>query len=100
MADGLESWPRPYYEGPAGKPFLLYVIYGEFRTLPEIDVRSYRTLGVHPALVLSRYPRAMYPEVLAGFEEGHLWDELTAQDPELARRVSGSSECLILRGEL
>lgn len=100
MADGLESWPRPYFEEPGGRPFLFFVAYGEFPTTLTIDAGSYRTLGVHPGLVISRYGREEYPDVLAGFEEGYLWDELKTQDPELARRVSGSGECLILRGEL
>ena len=100
MADGIESWPRPYYERPGGRPFLFYVAYGEFPTALTIDAGSYRTLGVHPGLDISRYGREENPDVLAGFEEGYLWDELSAQDPELARRVSGSDECLILRGEL
>ena len=100
MVGTIAHWPRPYYEGPGGRPFLFFVAYGEFPTALTIDAGSYRTLGVHPGLVISRYGREEYPDVLAGFEEGYLWDELSAQDPELARRVSGSGECLILRGEL
>lgn len=94
------SWSRPYFQGSGGKPFLFYIIYGEFRGAPEIDAQEYRTRGIPPGLILARYEREKYPDVLAGFEEGYLWDELSHQDPDLARRVSAASECLILRGEL
>src|SRR4051794_4546434 len=98
--NALTDWPRPYFERPGGKPFLFYAAYGEVHSVPEIDARSYRTLGVPPGLVVSRYEREKYPEVLSGFEQGYLRDELVARDPSLARRVSESGQCLILRGEL
>jgi hypothetical protein len=65
-----------------------------------VDSQEYRTLGIHPSLELNLYGRDKYPEVLAGFQEGYLWDELVAQDPTSARKVSESDQCLILRGEL
>jgi hypothetical protein len=100
MPGGLERWPRPYYERPGGRPFLFYVVFGEFDTHPEIDSQEYQTLGVHPGLELSLYNREKYPEVLSGFQVGYLWDELVDQDPALARSVAESDQCLILRGEL
>ena len=100
MSDGIERWPRPHYERPGGRPFLFYAAFGEFRSLPPLDARRYRSLGVHTGLGLGRYGPGEHQEVLSGFREGYLWDDLVAQDPALARRVSESDQCLILRGEL
>jgi hypothetical protein len=100
MPEEPAPWPRPRYETPGGKPFVFYVVYGEFHSFPRLDPDNYRTLGVHPGLELSRYVREEHSEYLQGFEVGYLWDKLVAQDAALARRVSESSECLILRGEL
>jgi hypothetical protein len=94
------NWPRPHYERPGGRPLLFYVVHGRFDNISKIDSRVYRTLGVHRGLELQRYARDEFSEYLAGFEEGYPWEELVADDPELAQRVVESRECLILRGEL
>jgi hypothetical protein len=100
VPNALTTWPRPYYEESGGRPFLFYGVYGTFCDVPTVDSQEYRTLGIHPGLELSLYGREQYPEVLAGFQEGYLWDQLVSQDPTLARKVAGSDECLVLRGEL
>jgi hypothetical protein len=100
MPEHLTAWPRPYYEQPGGRPFLFYVIFGEFDPEQDVESQRYRTLGVHPGLELGLYNREEYADILSGFQTGYLWDEVVAQDPALARRVAGSGQCLILRGEL
>lgn len=100
MCEELEGWTRPYFQQAGGRPFVFYAVFGEFPCLPALDSLRYRTLGVPPGLVLGSYDRRDHPDVLSGFEEGYSWDELSGQDPDLARRVSGSGECLILRGDL
>ena len=100
MDGKLIDWARPYYGKPGGRPFLFYIIYGSFHTEPSISAKLYRTLGVHSGLSLDSYIRNNQPDVFAGFEEGYLWDTLLVEDPVLARSVSESDQCLILRGEI
>lgn len=100
MGEQTSEWPRAHFERPGGRPFLFYVVYGAFPNIPQVDSQVYRTLGIHPGLKLSIYGRYNYPEVFAGYQQGYLWDELSVQDPLLARKVSESERCLILRGEL
>ena len=100
MSGPIVDWPRPHFRSPGGRPFLFYYVYGLFPDIPAVDPQTYRTLGIHPGLELSLYDRDTYPQVLAGFQEGYLWEEHVARDPVLARNVADSEQCLILRGEL
>jgi hypothetical protein len=49
---------------------------------------------------LSHYGVERNRDVLVGFQEGYLWDELRTQNPPLADRIAETKECLILRGEV
>jgi hypothetical protein len=100
MTPALPDWSRPHYRQPGGKPFLFYVIYGQFGKLPALSGSKYHSAGVPAGLDLSHYDIDEHPGVLAGFLEGYLWDALKARNPALAKRVTRSPECLILRGEL
>src|SRR5262249_32325720 len=100
MAAALLDWSRPHFRRPGGKPFLFYVVYGRFADLPALSASKYRSVGILPGMDLAHSDNAQQPNVLAGFQEGYLWDGLKAETPDLAERVSGSPECLILRGEL
>jgi hypothetical protein len=96
----LPDWSRPHYQQPGGKPFLFFVVYGEFGELPALDPDKYRSTGVPPGLGLSRYDSHSQPDVLSRFQEGYLWNDLKAQNCVLAEKVNQSPECLILQGEL
>ncbi|MDR3639351.1 MAG: hypothetical protein P4L84_36455 [Isosphaeraceae bacterium] len=100
MPEPLADWPRPYYEGPAGKPFLFYVVYGSFSHAAALDAEHYRSNGVYPGLTLAHYGQEHHAEVLDGFREGYPWDDLLRRDPALAHRTREAEECLILQGEL
>lgn len=100
MPELLTDWPRPFYEGPGGRPFLFYVVYGAFGDVPAMDARKYRSQGVHPGLTLAQYTRLRHAEVLDGFRDGELWDQWRAHQPGLAAPVQAAAECLILQGEL
>lgn len=100
MPDNLIDWPRPHYRGPGGRPFLFYVVYGSFPQMPALDRAKYRSNGPVPGLQLSHYGRDKQPDVLDGFRQGYLWDELKRHDPALAEVVAAADECMILRGEL
>lgn len=100
MPATIPEWPRPHFCEPGGRPFLFYVVYGRFAELPSLSASTYRSAGLPPGLDLSHYGTDNHPNVVNGFREGYLWDELRARDPDLARAVRQSAECLILRGEL
>jgi hypothetical protein len=100
MSEKLADWPRRFYQGPGGQPFLFYVVYGAFGQVPALSWQEYRSNGVFPGLQLSRYDRNQHPDVLDGFRQGYLWDECMKHRPTLAQDVEAAGECLILRGEL
>lgn len=100
MPDQLPDWPRPHFKQPGGRPFLFFVVYGKFGSLPEMSASRYRSAGVPAGLDLSHYQAEQHRDVLANFREGYLWNDLRARNPELAARIVESKECLILRGEI
>ncbi len=100
MNDDLPDWPRKYYQGPGGKPSLFYAVFGAFGQLPAMSRQEYRSNGVSPGLEISHYGKSKHPEVLDGFRQGYVWDELIKHDPALAEAVAAADESLVLRGEL
>jgi hypothetical protein len=100
MSDNLPDWPRKFYQRPGGKPFLFYAVFGAFPEMPALSRQEYRSNGVFPGLQLSHYDRGKHPDVLDGFRQGYLWDELKEHRLALAETVRAAGECLVLRGEL
>src|SRR3954447_2357480 len=100
MSDQLEDWPRKLYQEAGGQPFLFFLVLGAFPQLPALSRQEYSSNGVFPGLQLSHYDQGKHPDVLGGFRQGYLWDELKRHKPGLAEAVQGAGECLILRGEL
>ena len=100
MSEQLADWPRRHYRGPGGRPFLFYVVYGQFSQMPALSRQDYRSEGVFAGLHLSHYDRAKHSDVLDQFRQGYVWNQFERQEPDLARAVQGAGECLILRGEL
>ena len=81
MSEQLPDWPRKFYQGPGGKPFLFYVVFGAFSQMPALSRQEYRSNGVFPGLELSHYGKNDYPGVLDGFRRGYLWDEFKTHRP-------------------
>ncbi len=100
MSDDLTDWPRQFYKGPDGQPFLFYVVFGAFTRMPAMSWEQYRSNGIFPGLELMHYGRDKHAEVLDRFRQGYLWDELKRRMPKLAQAVQEAGECLILKGEL
>jgi hypothetical protein len=96
----LTDWARPHYRDRGGRPFLFYVVYGSFHAEPRIDAQQYRTSGIYSGLNLASYSRKKHGDAFPAFEEGYLWDMLLLQNPVLARQISDSDQCLVLRGEI
>ncbi|HWB07922.1 MAG TPA: hypothetical protein VG826_01670 [Pirellulales bacterium] len=99
MAATLPDWPRQYFTGAGGKPFLYYVVYGNFKDLPALSASQYRSPGIPAGFDLMRYDRQQSADVVSQFRDGYLWDELVGEHPELASQIVNAEECLILRGE-
>lgn len=100
MSESLPNWPRRYFEQPSGKPFLFFIIYGQFGNLPGLSAAEYRSAGIPAGLDLSHFDAEQRPDVLTRFQEGYLWDELQSRNSGLAKHIAQSRECLILRGEI
>jgi hypothetical protein len=100
MTSSLHDWPRPHFKHPGGKPFLYFVVYGKFGKMPGLSASHYRSTGIPTGMDLSHYQADQHPDVLAGFREGYLWTSLCSRNPELAKQVADSKECMILRGEI
>ena len=100
MTTPLPDWPRPHYRHPGGRPFLFFVVYGEFGKFPALDPGKYRSSGIPEGLDLSHYDHEKQPDVLTRFQDGYLWNDLKARNPALAEQIVRAPECLILRGEL
>lgn len=100
MSEQLADWPRRFYAGPGGQPFLFQVVFGIFAPMRNLSRQEYRSNGVFPGLQLSHYEQSKHPDVLDGFRQGYLWDELKRLKPGFAEVVQAAGECLILRGQL
>lgn len=100
LSEQLADWHRRFYRGPGGRPLLLHVVFGAFPQMAPLSRQDYRSNGVFPGLQLSHHDRSKHPEVLDGFRQGYLWDDLKRLKPGLAEAVQAAGECLILRGEL
>ena len=100
IEEQLAGWPRRFYRGEGGRPFLFYVVIGALPPMPALSRQEYRSNGVFPGLQFSHYDHGEHRDVLDGFREGYVWAVLGQHDPGLAGAVRAADECLILRGEL
>src|SRR4029079_11749645 len=96
----IADWPRPYFEAGGGSSFHFYVLFGQCAQPIEISASRYRCTAVPEDLDLMTYDAATYPDVIADFRSGHLWDQLRRMNPELAAIVEAQEHCVVLRGEL
>ncbi len=99
MPENLPDWERPIFEAEGGTPFLLFVVYGSFPEEIALSRTEYRSEGIPPGLDLRRFSREKNPDVLNGFLEGFLWEEVEKEKPAWAGEIREAKECLILRGE-
>jgi hypothetical protein len=90
----LRSWERRYCTEGGGRPFLFYVVFGQFR-----DRLRYKCAGIPDGISTDKYHEHKHPDVRDSFREGYLWDKLCLEDPELAANTAAAPECLVIRGE-
>ncbi len=96
----LSEWPRRHYV-PGGKnPFLFYVVYGRVDTTKSFSASAYRSNGIPDGLDVMSYGPTEHADVVATFRDGYLWEQLTAENPNLAAMVAAQDSCLIVRGDV
>jgi len=99
-ASELADWPRPRYT-PGGKPaFLFYIVYGriDFTTPPSRS--RYRLNGIPDGIEIMAYGPEANPEQVSVFREGYLWNQVKAEQPDLAVKIAEQDSCLVVRGEV
>jgi hypothetical protein len=72
MDERLADWNRPHYLHAGGRPFIFFVIYGDFCDKQKIESQRYRSLGVPAGLDLVSYTRTKHSDTFTLFEEGYL----------------------------
>lgn len=98
MTTQLESWERPRFADGGGDPMLFYVLFGKIKPSSPLSRSKYRSGGAPPGLELLSYGPEKHADVIDGFREGYLWDDLVARSPKLAAVVSQCEHCMVLRG--
>jgi hypothetical protein len=77
-------------------PFLFYVVFGDFGKLPSPSSSHYLSTGVPAGFELFHLERGS-----KGFSrslEGYVWNQIRADNPQLAGDIEASQGCMILRG--
>ncbi|MGH8518290.1 MAG: hypothetical protein ACREUE_12620 [Panacagrimonas sp.] len=97
-AAAVASWPRPFFRGPGGTPFLFYVVYGQAQKPLRVSRSRHRCTGLAPELALTEYGPEQDGDTVKSFLQGYLWDRLENESPDLADYVSAQEHCTILRG--
>jgi len=100
VSDSLPTWERDLFEATTNKAFLFYVVFGELDNSVACSRSTYQTEGLPAGLEMSAYNAERDRDVLDGFRQGYLWDQLNLTNRALANEVAACEHCLILRGEL
>lgn len=90
MSNMLSNWSRPYYQAYDQKPFLFYVVFGDFVLDAEIE----RATVVLPGGLDLRVVESGF------FTEGASWELCRTHSPEVAETVRACSQALVLQGEI
>ncbi len=94
----LVTWQRPHFKSGGGDAFLFYVVYGAVDTAAPVQRSAYRCEGIPDGLEVMSYGPNVHPDVVNGFRDGYLWDELRKTDPELAATVGEQNSCVVMQG--
>ena len=98
MTDALDHWQRNYYASSDSEAFLFFVAFGLVTPDQPLSRRTYRCNGIPDGFELIAYDRVRHGHYMAGFLNGYLWDQLVAENPDLASNVRQSHGCMVLRG--
>lgn len=100
LSQPLKNWDRKYFETPLEKPFLFYVIHGNFSPGNHISTAKYHTAGVPTGIELMKYGPEKHPEYLNSFSKGFFWKKLVKENSTLSNSITNSRECIVLKGEV
>lgn len=94
-----ENWGRPRWKPHGGKPFLYLAAFGVTDVSSAVPTVTYRTRGLPDGIEAHSFVRGQPDRYLESFEEGHVWEQLVADDFELSRRVLANPGAIVLAGE-
>jgi hypothetical protein len=94
-----DAWARPHFTHGGDRPFLFYVVFGEFATSVALSRSRYRVEQIPPELEVMRYDESTGQASPDFFREGPIWEILLKSDPSLARQISEQRSCLVFKGE-
>lgn len=100
MAD-LPSWPRPHFSDAGNDGHIFYVAF-----LDQVPVEwaisgsKYRCSGIPDGIDVMGYGPDSHPDVVDGFREGAIWDQVASQVPALTNAIANAPSCVVLRGAL
>jgi len=94
----LKDWTRSFYQPNGGDPFLFYVVYGSVDLAAPLSPDTYRSNGLPDGLEAMRYTADEHADVVSGFREGYLWEQLLRDEPAFASQIASAGECVVLRG--
>lgn len=97
--DTLKNWERKYFTKPLDKPFLFYVVHGNFSTDLKLSITKYRTLGTPKGIEVMKYGPSKNPGYVQSFFDGYLWNTTKENDSVLTNKMMASKECLVIMGE-
>ncbi len=96
MTVQIPDWPRQYYRGPGGKPFVWFAVSGKFEPFPALDSAKYQCAGIPKGLTVSRHDAEQHGDYLKGLQEGPIWDALKQRDPALAQLIGEAPQLITL----
>lgn len=96
----LPDWRRDLYQPTKQHALLLYVVFGEFGPELVLDATKFKSAGLPQGCVLTLLTRSEHNDYISGLCQGHLWEELRRQQPQLAIDAQLARSCVALKGEL
>lgn len=94
----IPSWPRPHFSPSSGRPFILYLVFGEFAANLAPSQSKHRVSGMPNGLRVDGFS-AREPG-LEPFFRDEPFASLLRESPALASAVKGASSCMRFIGEL
>jgi hypothetical protein len=99
MQVDLPACRRPQYSPGGGSAFVYFVVFGVKPPDSPLSGSKYRVAGIPPELKISHYQAPKSQELLDGFREGPLWDELRLREAGLAAAIAEQNQCVVIHGE-
>lgn len=97
MSEELDPWSREHWSEGGGDPLLFYVVFGDVKPKQSLSRSTYRSNGIPDGLELMGYGPDQH-EVVDGFRDGYVWEQLLAGDPVTGQRIAAATHCMVCRG--